>query len=75
MYGNICVAKIRTQLLKLTNIGLEVEGLEQVDTIKGGLRGLVVGKVTSRSQHPDADRLSVTTVDVGTDTEININKA
>lgn len=50
----------------LTDTGLEVEGLEKVETIKGGLAGVVVGEVMSKEKHPDADRLNVTTVDVGT---------
>ncbi len=50
----------------LTNTGLEVEGIEQFESVKGGLEGLVIGKVTSCKKHPNADKLSVTTVDVGT---------
>ncbi len=49
----------------LTASGLEVESLEKIETIKGGLRGVVVGEVKTCVKHPDADRLSVTTVDVG----------
>ncbi len=49
----------------LTATGLEVEGLEKVETIKGGLQGLVIGKVLTCEQHPNADKLKVTTVDVG----------
>lgn len=49
----------------LTGIGLEVEGMEQVETIKGGLEGVVVGKVLECSRHPNADRLSLTKVDIG----------
>lgn len=49
----------------LTSIGLEVGGLEQVQTIKGGMEGLVVGEVITCSKHENADQLSVTTVDVG----------
>ncbi|MCB0563475.1 MAG: phenylalanine--tRNA ligase subunit beta [Phaeodactylibacter sp.] len=49
----------------LTDIGLEVEGVEQVETIKGGLEGVVVGKVLECGRHPNADRLSLTKVDVG----------
>ena len=51
--------------LILTDIGLEVESLEKVQPIVGGLEGLVVGKVITCVQHPNADRLRVTTVDVG----------
>ncbi|MDA3882231.1 MAG: phenylalanine--tRNA ligase subunit beta [Bacteroidales bacterium] len=49
----------------LTDIGLEVEGIECFESIKGGLQGVVVGNVLSCEKHPDADKLSVTTVDVG----------
>ena len=51
--------------LILTDIGLEVESLETVQPIVGGLEGLVIGHVLSCVQHPNADRLRVTTVDVG----------
>jgi phenylalanyl-tRNA synthetase beta chain len=50
----------------LTDCGLEVESVEKIESIKGGLQGIVVGEVKTRDKHPDADRLSVTTVDVGT---------
>jgi phenylalanyl-tRNA synthetase beta chain len=52
--------------LILTNIGLEVESLEKVQPIVGGLEGLVIGNVVACEQHPNADRLRVTKVDVGT---------
>jgi phenylalanyl-tRNA synthetase beta chain len=51
--------------LILTDIGLEVESLETVQPVVGGLEGLVVGHVLTCIQHPNADRLRVTTVDVG----------
>lgn len=50
----------------LTDIGLEVEGMETHESIKGGLKGIVIGHVLEREQHPNADRLSVTKVDLGT---------
>jgi phenylalanyl-tRNA synthetase beta chain len=50
----------------LTASGLEVEGTETSESVKGGLKGLVVGYVTECVKHPDADRLSLTKVDVGT---------
>lgn len=50
---------------KLTASGLEVEGVEIKESIRGGLKGLVVGQVTECSRHPDADRLSLTKVDIG----------
>src|SRR5690606_7658124 len=49
----------------LTSIGLEVESIEKTERIKGSLAGLVIGKVLSREKHPDADKLSLTTVDLG----------
>ena len=49
----------------LTDIGLEVEGFEKIETVKGGLRGVVVGQVVTCTDHPDSDHLHVTTVDVG----------
>ncbi|WP_293880939.1 phenylalanine--tRNA ligase subunit beta [Sphingobacterium sp. UBA1498] len=51
--------------LILTNTGLEVEALDVVQSIPGGLDGLVVGEVKTCEQHPNADKLRVTTVDVG----------
>jgi phenylalanyl-tRNA synthetase beta chain len=56
----------------LTDTGLEVEGLEKVESIKGGLKGVVTGHVLTKEKHPDADRLSVTTVDVGTGEPLQI---
>ena len=49
----------------LTDIGLEVEALVRVETIKGGLGGLVVGQVLTCVDHPDSDHLHITTVDYG----------
>lgn len=49
----------------LTDIGLEVEGFEKIETVKGGLRGVVVGEVVTCTDHPDSDHLHLTTVDVG----------
>ena len=51
----------------LTNTGLEVEGIEKFQSIKGGLEGLVIGEVKTCEAHPNSDHLSVTTVDVGKD--------
>lgn len=51
--------------LILTDIGLEVESLTKVQSIPGGLEGLVIGEVLTCEQHPNADRLRVTTVNVG----------
>lgn len=49
----------------LTSIGLEVDSLEEVQSIKGGLKGLYVGKVLTCEAHPNSDHLHVTTVDLG----------
>lgn len=49
----------------LTQSGLEVEGLEEVEAVKGGLSGMVIGEVITCERHPNADKLSVTTVDIG----------
>ena len=49
----------------LTSLGLETDCVEKVETIKGGLQGLVVGKVLTCVEHPDSDHLHITTVDLG----------
>lgn len=56
----------------LTATGLEVEHYEYVDSIKGGLRGLVVGEVKTCEKHPNADKLNLTTVDIGQGSLLNI---
>lgn len=56
----------------LTDTGLEVEGLEEIETIKGGLKGVVIGQVKTCEQHPNADKLKVTTVDVGGEEALHI---
>lgn len=56
----------------LTSIGLEVEAVESVEKIKGGLDGFVIGEVKTCEKHPDADKLSVTTVDIGQENLLNI---
>lgn len=56
----------------LTNLGLEVEGIEAYASVKGGLKGIVVGEVKTCKQHPNADRLKLTTVDVGDDQILKI---
>lgn len=56
----------------LTGTGLEVEGIEEIESIKGGLQGVVIGQVLTREKHPEADRLSLTTVDVGGETPLSI---
>lgn len=49
----------------LTDCGLEIESYEKYESLKGGLKGVVIGKVISKQQHPNADKLSLTSVDVG----------
>ena len=49
----------------LTDIGLEVEGMSEVESIKGGLKGIVIGEVLTCNKHPNADRLNITKVDIG----------
>ena len=56
----------------LTDIGLEVEGEEEVESIPGGLKGLVVGEVKECGKHPNADKLSLTKVTVGGETDLQI---
>lgn len=56
----------------LTDIGLEVEGIEKFESIKGSLEGVVVGKVLTCEKHPNADKLKKTTVDVGSGKVLNI---
>lgn len=56
----------------LTQSGLEVEGVSRFEPIKGGLEGLVIGEVVSCDKHPDADRLKVTTVNIGLDAPVPI---
>jgi phenylalanyl-tRNA synthetase beta chain len=58
--------------LLLTASGLEVEALESFESLKGGLKGLVVGHVVECAKHPDADRLSLTKVDIGTGEPLSI---
>ena len=56
----------------LTDSGLEVESLEKHETVKGGLEGVVVGKVLTCEKHPNADNLTLTTVDIGEDSPLTI---
>jgi phenylalanyl-tRNA synthetase beta chain len=56
----------------LTGVGLEVEVLDKVQAIPGGLEGLVIGHVKESSDHPNSDHLHVTKVDVGTGQDLQI---
>ncbi len=56
----------------LTSIGLEIEGMDEWVSVKGGLEGVVIGEVLTCKKHPDADKLSVTTVDIGNSQPLQI---
>src|SRR5215212_2681630 len=56
----------------LTSIGLEVEGMEKYEAVKGGLEGLVIGQVVACKKHPDADKLKLTEVNTGTGENLQI---
>jgi len=56
----------------LTDTGLEVEGIHKVEAVKGGLEGVFVGEVLSTEKHPDADRLKVASVTVGSESSLQI---
>lgn len=56
----------------LTSTGLEVESIEKFETIKGGLEGVIIGQVLEVVKHPDADRLKITTVDIGLNETLQI---
>src|SRR3972149_10582755 len=70
-YINLDISPEKTAEL-LTDCGLEVESVEKHESVKGGLEGCVIGEVKTKEKHPDADRLSLTTVDIGTGTLLNI---
>ncbi|GAB3993048.1 phenylalanine--tRNA ligase subunit beta [Spirosoma daeguense] len=56
----------------LTSTGLEVEGIEKIEAVPGGLEGVIIGEVLTCAKHPDADKLSLTTVDVGAEQPLPI---
>jgi phenylalanyl-tRNA synthetase beta chain len=56
----------------LTDLGLEVEGIEKYESVQGGLEGIVVGHVLTCVQHPNADRLKLTTVNIGSGEPLQI---
>ncbi len=56
----------------LTGTGLEVESIEKIEAIKGGLEGVIVGEVITCEKHPDADKLKVTTVNIGKEETLQI---
>src|SRR5712664_902889 len=70
-YLPVTVAPERLSKL-LTSIGLEVESLEPYEQLKGGLAGLVIGEVLECSPHPNADKLKLTKVSIGTGEPLQI---
>jgi len=56
----------------LTDIGLEIEKIQTVESVPGGLKGLIIGEVKSKEKHPDADRLNITTVAIGLEEDYQI---
>ena len=66
--------KVETEKLSriLTSIGLEVESMESFEEVKGGLKGLVIGEVLECEKHPDADKLSLTKVNIGAEALLQI---
>jgi len=70
-YLNININSQEVSVL-LTDCGLEVEGIEHFDSIRGGLNGLIVGSVKSMEKHPNADKLTVAQVDTGEDDLLSI---
>lgn len=56
----------------LTSLGLECDAFEEVESIRGGLRGIVIGKVLTCEEHPNSDHLHITTVDLGGDAPVQI---
>tara|TARA_R110002096_G_scaffold30724_6_gene91372 strand:- start:99 stop:2525 length:2427 start_codon:yes stop_codon:yes gene_type:complete len=56
----------------LTDLGLEVEGIETYQSVKGGLEGIVIGEVLTCIKHPNADKLKITTVNIGEKTPLQI---
>ena len=70
-YLNLKISPEETSEL-LTSIGLEVENINIVENIKGGLKGIVVGEVISKEKHPNADRLSIASVDIDTKEPLQI---
>lgn len=65
-YINVDIESVKLAEL-LTNCGLEVEGLEMIQSVKGGLKGVVIGEVMTKIKHPNADTLVCTKVNIGGD--------
>src|SRR6476646_1726789 len=56
----------------LTSLGLEVESLDRFESVKGALEGLIIGEVMSSEKHPNAEKLSITTVNIGSGEPLQI---
>jgi len=63
-YVNVSLAPVEVARI-LTDCGLEVEAIEEYESVKGGLKGIVIGKVLSTQRHPNADKLTCCKVDIG----------
>jgi len=70
-YLNIDIEPSKLSVI-LTGLGLEVEALEEWESVRGGLKGVVIGEVLTCSKHPDADKLSITTVNTGSGEPLHI---
>jgi len=70
-YLNIDIEPAKLSVI-LTGIGLEVEAMEEWESVRGGLKGVMVGEVLACVKHPDADKLSVTTVSIGSGEPLHI---
>jgi len=70
-YININETPSRTAKI-LTDLGLEIGGIKTIESIKGGLEGLIIGEVLEKTQHPNADKLSCTQVDIGLENNLSI---
>src|SRR5665811_1326330 len=63
-YVNVNLAPVEVARI-LTDCGLEIEAIEEFESVKGGLKGIVIGQVLSTQRHPNADKLTCCKVDVG----------
>jgi len=70
-YINITETPIKTAEI-LTDLGLEIGGIKTIQSIKGGLEGLVIGEVLEKEQHPNADKLSCTKINIGNEKNLSI---
>jgi len=70
-YVNISLAPVEVARI-LTDCGLEVEAIEEYESVKGGLKGIVIGEVLSAQRHPNADKLTCCKVNVGSGNVLDI---